>query len=206
MKRMPIHKYKPYEHVALPDRGGPRVFIDAAPLWCSVDLRDGNQALIDPMTVGEKLDMYRLLLHMGFKEIEVGFPSASQTEFDFLRLLIEEGLIPDDVTIQVLTQAREHLIKKTFEAIRGARRAIVHLYNSTSELQRRVVFRKGREGIVRLAVEGARIIRRGGGKTRRHGSHSTSIAPRASQAPNSILPWTCVMRLQPCGNRNPRTR
>ena len=159
MKRMPVHKYKPYECVELPDRTWPSVVIDAAPLWCSVDLRDGNQALIDPMCVGEKLEMYRLLLNMGFKEIEVGFPSASKTEFAFLRLLIEEGLIPDDVTIQVLTQAREHLIKKTFEAIRGARRAIVHLYNSTSEVQRRVVFKKDREGMIRLAVASAQIIR-----------------------------------------------
>ena len=159
MKKMPVHKYKRYEPVELPDRAWPSRVIEAAPHWCSVDLRDGNQALIDPMTVGEKLEVYRLLLSMGFKEIEVAFPSASKTEFTFLRLLIEEGLIPDDVTIQVLTQAREDLIRKTFEAIRGARRAIVHLYNSTSELQRRVVFRKDREGIIRLAVVGARIIR-----------------------------------------------
>ena len=159
MKKMPTHKYKRYEPVDLADRAWPSRIIEAAPHWCSVDLRDGNQALIDPMTVGEKLEVYRLLLSMGFKEIEAAFPSASKTEFAFLRLLIEEGLIPDDVTIQVLTQAREPLIKKTFEAIRGARRAIVHLYNSTSELQRRVVFRKDREGIIRLAVAGARMIR-----------------------------------------------
>ena len=159
MKKMPTHKYKRYEPVHLTDRAWPSRIIEAAPHWCSVDLRDGNQALIDPMTVGEKLEVYRLLLSMGFKEIEAAFPSASKTEFAFLRLLIEEGLIPDDVTIQVLTQAREPLIKKTFEAIRGARRAIVHLYNSTSELQRRVVFRKDREGIIRLAVAGARMIR-----------------------------------------------
>jgi 2-isopropylmalate synthase len=159
MKKMPVHKHKRYEPVDLPDRAWPSRIIEAAPHWCSVDLRDGNQALIDPMTVGEKLEVYGLLLSMGFKEIELAFPSASKTEFAFVRLLIEEGLIPDDVTIQVLTQAREHLIKKTFEAIRGARRVIVHLYNSTSELQRRVVFRKDKEGIIRLAVAGARIIR-----------------------------------------------
>ncbi len=159
MNRMPIHKYKPYQSVELPDRTWPSRSIASAPLWCSVDLRDGNQALIDPMTVHEKLEVYRLLLEMGFKEIEVGFPSASQAEFDFLRLLIEEGLVPDDVTIQVLTQAREHLIEKTFKAIRGVRRAIVHLYNSTSELQRRVVFGKDKQGIIRLATEGARMVR-----------------------------------------------
>jgi 2-isopropylmalate synthase len=159
MKSMPVHKYKPYERVELVDRRWPSQAICSAPLWCSVDLRDGNQALIDPMTVAEKLEVYRLLLAMGFKEIEVGFPSASQTEFDFLRLLIDGGLIPEDVTIQVLTQAREHLIKRTMDAVRGARRAIVHLYNSTSELQRRVVFRKDRQGIIRLAIDGARIIR-----------------------------------------------
>ena len=119
MKRMPVHKYKPYEPVEMAWRQWPSRVIETAPTWCSVDLRDGNQALIDPMTVDEKLEVYRLLLYMGFKEVEVGFPSASKTEFDFLRRLIEERLIPEDVTIQVLTQARKHLIEKTFEAIRG---------------------------------------------------------------------------------------
>jgi 2-isopropylmalate synthase len=165
MKRMPVHKYKPYEPVDLACRTWPSRAILSAPAWCSVDLRDGNQALIDPMSVEEKLEVYRLLLHMGFKEIEVGFPSASRTDFDFLRLLIERALIPDDVTIQVLTQAREHLIEKTFEAIKGAGRAIVHLYNSTSTLQRRVVFRKDRKGIIALAVEGARLIKEEAKKT-----------------------------------------
>jgi 2-isopropylmalate synthase len=156
---MPVHKYKPYEPVDLPSRAWPSRTISSAPAWCSVDLRDGNQALIDPMSVAEKLEVYRLLLRMGFKEIEVGFPSASKTEFDFIRLLIEEDMIPADVTIQVLTQAREHLIRKTFDAVKGARRAIVHLYNSTSTLQRRVVFKKDMKGITALAIKGARLIR-----------------------------------------------
>jgi len=130
-----------------------------APIWCSVDLRDGNQALVAPMSVDEKKEMFRLLVDMGFKEIEIGFPSASQTEYDFMRLLIETHLIPDDVTIQVLTQAREHLIKKTFEAIRGARQAIVHLYNSTSELQRRVVFRMEKKEIIALAVSATALVK-----------------------------------------------
>ncbi len=159
MKTMPFHKYRPYPAVDLPNRIWPSETIDAAPRWCSVDLRDGNQALVMPMGLDEKKDMFLMLTEMGFKEIEVGFPSASQTEYDFMRLLIEEKLIPDDVTIQVLTQAREHLIRKTFEALKGVRRAIVHLYNSTSELQRRVVFNMGKKDIVDLAVKAARLIK-----------------------------------------------
>jgi 2-isopropylmalate synthase len=160
MEKMPVHKYVPYRCVELPNRTWPSQTIGSAPLWCSVDLRDGNQALIDPMTVAEKLEVYGLLLEMGFKEIEVGFPSASQTDFDFVRHLIDEDRIPDGVVIQVLTQARDHLIRKTFEAIKGTRRAIVHLYNSTSELQRRVVFGKDKAGIVRLATEGTSLVRK----------------------------------------------
>ncbi len=140
MSTMHVEKYRPYAPVDLPDRRWPGRVIDAAPVWCSVDLRDGNQALIEPMGPERKRRLFDLVVRLGFKEIEVGFPSASQTDFDFVRLLIDDGLIPDDVTIQVLTQAREPLIRRTFEAIRGARRAIVHLYNSTSTLQRRVVF------------------------------------------------------------------
>ena len=149
MNRMPVHKYRPYPAVNLADRKWPSRTITTAPIWCSVDLRDGNQALVAPMSVDEKKEMFRLLVDMGFKEIEIGFPSASQTEYDFMRLLIETHLIPDDVTIQVLTPAREPLINKTFEAIRGARQAIVHLYNSTSELQRRVVFRMDKKRSLR---------------------------------------------------------
>src|SRR5579864_8644687 len=133
--------------------------IDKAPIWCSVDLRDGNQALVEPMGPEKKHRMFDMLVKMGFKEIEVGFPAASETDFAFVREIIENGLIPDDVTIQVLTQSRSELIEKTFEAIKGARRAIVHLYNSTSELQRRVVFGLDREGIIDIAVTGARQIR-----------------------------------------------
>ncbi len=159
MTAMPIHKYRPFPPIHLPDRTWPSRVIDHAPIWCSVDLRDGNQALIEPMGSDRKRRMYDLLLKLGFKEIEVGFPSASQTDFDFVRLLIEQDLIPDDVTIQVLTQARPELIARTFEAIRGCRRAIVHLYNSTSTLQRRVVFGLDERGIIDIAVNGAKLIR-----------------------------------------------
>jgi len=155
--RMPVHKYVPFTPVQLPDRSWPQRVITAAPRWCAVDLRDGNQALIDPMSPARKLKMFDLLVSMGYKEIEVGFPAASQTDFDFVRQIIEEDRIPGDVVIQVLTQAREHLIERTFEAIRGARQAIVHLYNSTSTLQRRVVFGQDREGIKQIAVDGARL-------------------------------------------------
>jgi len=159
---MPIHKYRPFHEqirVDLPDRTWPDKRITTAPRWCAVDLRDGNQALIDPMSPERKRIMFDLLVGMGYKEIEVGFPSASQTDFDFVRSLIEEGAIPDDVTIQVLTQARDHLIERTYEAIVGAKQAIVHLYNSTSVLQRAVVFRTDKQGIVDIALNGARKCR-----------------------------------------------
>jgi 2-isopropylmalate synthase len=145
--------------VPLPDRQWPNRTIDRAPTWCSVDLRDGNQALIDPMDTQRKRRLFKLLVALGFKEIEVGFPSASQPDFDFVRLLVEEDLVPDDVTIQVLTQARDELIERTFESLAGAKRAIVHLYNSTSSLQRRVVFGLDRPGIIGIAVHGAEVIR-----------------------------------------------
>ena len=160
---MKFHKYVPFQdqiEVALPDRAWPDKVIEKAPLWCAVDLRDGNQALIDPMGPERKLRMFQLLVGMGFKEIEVGFPSASQTDYDFVRQLIEGDHIPDDVTIQVLTQSREHLIERTFEALEGADRAIVHLYNSTSVLQRRVVFRQDEDGIVDIATSGARLVKK----------------------------------------------
>ncbi|MHB1172321.1 MAG: 2-isopropylmalate synthase [Lacisediminihabitans sp.] len=159
---MPIHKYRPYHeqlNVDLPDRTWPSTRITKAPRWCAVDLRDGNQALIDPMSPERKRIMFELLVRMGYKEIEVGFPSASQTDFDFVRTLIEEDLIPDDVTIQVLTQARESLINRTYESLEGAKRAIVHLYNSTSVLQREVVFRTDKQGVIDIALEGARLCR-----------------------------------------------
>ncbi|MDF2993313.1 MAG: leuA [Microbacterium sp.] len=159
----PVHKYRPFHEqirVDLPDRTWPGKRIEVAPRWCAVDLRDGNQALIDPMSPERKRVMFDLLVKMGYKEIEVGFPSASQTDFDFVRQLIEEDLIPADVTIQVLTQAREHLIARTYEAIAGAKQAIVHLYNSTSVLQREVVFRTDQQGIVDIALEGARLCKK----------------------------------------------
>ena len=159
---MPIHKYRPYHEqfrVHLPDRTWPTKHISQAPRWCAVDLRDGNQALIDPMSPERKRIMFDMLVRMGYKEIEVGFPSASQTDFDFVRSLIEQNAIPDDVTIQVLTQAREHLIRRTYESIVGAKQAIVHLYNSTSVLQRDVVFREDKQGIIDIALFGARTCR-----------------------------------------------
>ena len=159
MTAMPIHKYRPFPPIKLPDRQWPACSITKAPAWCSVDLRDGNQALIEPMGPERKRRMFDLLLKLGFKEIEVGFPAASDTDMAFVREIIDEDLIPEDVTIQVLTQSRAELIDKTFEAIRGAKRAIVHLYNSTSELQRRVVFGLDRAGIIDIAVTGARQIR-----------------------------------------------
>jgi len=155
----PSKKYHPFPPIAIPDRQWPNRTLSAAPIWCSVDLRDGNQALAVPMNVSQKLELFDALVHCGFKEIEVGFPSASNTEFAFNRSLIEEGRIPDDVTIQVLVQAREDLIERTVESVMGAKRAIIHLYNSTSPAQRRVVFGKSKEEIIQVAVQGARWIR-----------------------------------------------
>jgi 2-isopropylmalate synthase len=157
---MPFRKYRPYETVALPDRTWPDVVLEHAPVWCSTDLRDGNQALANPMDTAHKRRFFGLLLELGFKEVEVGFPAASKADFDFVRALIDEDLIPTDVTIAVITQARPELIERTFEAIDGARRAIVHLYNSTSVVQRRVVFGLGREGITDLAVGATAMCRR----------------------------------------------
>jgi 2-isopropylmalate synthase len=156
---MPIHRYKPFHEqitVDLPDRTWPTKRITKAPRWCAVDLRDGNQALIDPMSPERKLKMFQLLVRMGYKEIEVGFPSASQTDFDFVRVLIEENHIPEDVTIQVLTQARDHLIERTYESLKGAKSVIVHFYNSTSVLQRKVVFNQDKDGIKKIALDAAK--------------------------------------------------
>ncbi|MGU9962104.1 MAG: 2-isopropylmalate synthase [Candidatus Puniceispirillales bacterium WSBS_2018_MAG_OTU23] len=151
-------KYKPYPPIDMPDRTWPNRVITAAPIWCSVDLRDGNQALIEPMDGARKLAMFKLLVEMGFKEIEVGFPSASDTDFNFCRTLIEDGYVPDDVTVQVLTQAREHLVDRTFEALKGAKKAILHIYNSTSTLQRRVVFKEDMTGVKAIAIDGAKMV------------------------------------------------
>ncbi len=161
--QMSHDRYLPFfqevDHITLPDRTWPDKVIDRAPQWCAVDLRDGNQALIDPMSPERKRRMFDLLVEMGYKEIEVGFPSASQTDFDFVREIIEENKIPEDVTIQVLVQAREHLIRRTFEACAGAKNVIVHFYNSTSELQRRVVFRKDKKAIKKLATDAATLVK-----------------------------------------------
>jgi len=161
---LPVHRYRPFhelvEPVSLPDRTWPDTHVTRAPLWCAVDLRDGNQALIDPMSPSRKRRMFELLVRMGYKEIEVGFPAASRTDYDFVREIIEQDVIPDDVTIQVLTQARPELIERTYEACEGAGRAIVHLYNSTSILQRRVVFRADRAGIAKIATDGAEDVAR----------------------------------------------
>ena len=162
---MPFQKYRPYDTVSLPDRTWPDVVLERAPIWCSTDLRDGNQALVNPMDAGRKRRFFDLLVSLGIKEIEVGFPSASKTDFDFVRTLVEQDLIPDDVTIAVLTQARPELISRTYESIDGARRAIVHLYNSTSVTQRRVVFRLDRDGITKLAVDGTTLCKHLAGET-----------------------------------------
>jgi len=159
MLRNPSSKYRSFAPIDLADRSWPNCVITAPPTWCSVDLRDGNQALIEPMDAARKRRMFDMLVKIGFKEIEVGFPAASQTDFDFVRELIERELIPDDVVIQVLTQARPELIASTYEALRGARRAIMHVYNSTSVVQRRVVFRTDRAGIIDMAVRGASVVR-----------------------------------------------
>lgn len=159
MNDMPIEKYRPFEPIRLADRTWPGNTITEAPVWCSVDLRDGNQALVNPMGPVRKRRMFDLLVKLGFKEIEIGFPAASQTDYDFARDLIEHDLIPDDVTVQVLTQSRDHLIRRTFEALRGVKRAIVHLYNPTSTLQRRVVYGLDIDGITDIAVTGATLIR-----------------------------------------------
>jgi len=158
MDPVKTQKYRPYQPIDLPDRTWPAKLIETAPVWCSVDLRDGNQALVQPMNLEEKLELFRLLVSVGFKEIEVGFPAASQIEFDFMRLLIEREMIPEDVVIQTLTQARESLIKRTFQSLEGAKQGIVHLYNSTSVLQRNVVFKKDRKEIIELGVAGAKLV------------------------------------------------
>src|SRR5690554_6353347 len=153
------HKYKPFQAINIPDRRWPDQVIEQAPRWCSVDLRNGNHALIESMSVAQKKLMFDLLVEVGFKEIEIGFPAASQPDFDFVRYLIEEGRIPDDVTVQVLTQARPELIARTYEALKGVKRAIVHVYNSTSVVQREKVFKLDKQGIIDIAVAGAQDVK-----------------------------------------------
>src|SRR5437899_4433898 len=159
MLKNPSKKYRPFPPVALPDRQWPNRTLTRAPIWCSVDLRDGNQALAIPMNVSQKLELFHALVKCGFKEIEVGFPSASNTEFTFNRRLIEEHRAPDDVWLQVLVQAREDLIERTFESLRGAKKVIIHMYNSTSPAQRRVVFGMSKDQILNVAVKGAKLIK-----------------------------------------------
>lgn len=152
-------KYKEYEFLKLNDRTWPSKVMRTAPIWCSVDLRDGNQSLPIPMSIEEKIEFFQLLTKIGFKEIEIGFPSASETEFNFLRRLIEDDYIPDDVTVQVLVQAREHLIAKTYQALKGIKKAVVHVYNSTSTQQRRDVFKMSQEEVKNIAIEGATLVK-----------------------------------------------
>ena len=174
MQKNPSKKYRPFPPVSLPDRQWPNRVLTRAPIWCSVDLRDGNQALAVPMNVGQKLELFQTLVKIGFKEIEVGFPSASNTEFTFNRRLIEENRAPDDVWLQVLVQAREDLIERTVESLVGAKKAIIHLYNSTSPAQRRVVFGKSKKEIIEVAVRGA------------HGSRTACRGSRARKSCSSI--------------------
>ena len=154
-----VNKYSPFKVIELDDRTWPAKQISKSPIWCSVDLRDGNQSLIEPMGMEKKLRFFSMLVNLGFKEIEIGFPSASDTEFSFVRELIEKNIIPDDVKIQVLTQAREHLIRRTFESVKGAKNVILHLYNSTSTLQREVVFKQDKKGILKIATDGAKLVK-----------------------------------------------
>ena len=174
-------------------------YIDKAPAWCSVDLRDGNQALVIPMSLEQKVEFFKLLVQIGFKEIEVGFPAASETEYTFLRTLIDRKLIPEDVTIQVLTQAREHIIRKTFEAVKGAPKAIVHVYNSTSVAQREQVFKKSKEEILKIAVEGAKLLKELAEQT--EGNFQLSIVRRALQELSRNMPLRSAMRLSMYGSR-----
>ena len=166
-------------------------YVDKAPVWCSVDLRDGNQALVIPMSLEQKIEFFKLLVKIGFKEIEVGFPAASETEYEFLRTLIEQNLIPQDVTIQVLTQAREHIIRKTFEAVKGAPKAIVHVYNSTSVAQREQVFKKSKEEILKIAVDGAALLKK---LMKQKEISSLSTALKALQAQNRNTLWKYAMQ------------
>src|SRR4029079_13212754 len=159
-------KYRRYRPIDLVDRRWPSQAIERSPQWCTHDLRDGKQGVVQPMSVAKKLEMFALLVELGFKEIEIGFPSASQTEYDFARRLIEKDLIPDSVTVQVLTQARRELIERTFEALRGAKRAVVHVYNSTSPVQREQVFKASKEEIIAIAVNGARLLQEGAARAR----------------------------------------
>ena len=184
-------RYKRNPVVDYPEREWPNKEIEKAPIWCSVDLRDGNQALIEPMVVEEKMEFFNMLVKMGFKEIEIGFPAASQIEYDFLRQLVERRMIPDDVRVQVLVQCREHLIKRTFEAIQGIKKVVVHIYNSTSTLQRDVVFHKDKEEIKQIAIEGTELVKKYA-KDYDGEITGSSTARRASPAQSWIMLWRYV--------------
>ena len=179
-------------------------YVDKAPIWCSVDLRDGNQALVIPMSLEQKIEFFKLLVKIGFKEIEVGFPAASETEYTFVRTLIEQNLIPDDVTIQVLTQAREHIIRKTFEAVKGAPKAIVHVYNSTSVAQREQVFKKSKEEILKIAVDGAKLLKELADET--EGISSLNTARKVLPEQNLNMHWKYVMQFLMYGSQHRRIR
>ena len=172
--------------------------IEKAPVWCSVDLRDGNQALVIPMSLEQKVEFFKLLVEVGFKEIEVGFPAASETEYEFLRTLIEQDLIPEDVTVQVLTQAREHIIRKTFAALEGAKQAIVHVYNSTSVAQREQVFHKSKEEILKIAVDGAELLKKLADET--EGNFRFEYSRRALPEPSRNTHWRCATPFWMCGS------
>ena len=207
---MPVSRYRTFaeevEPITLPTAPGPTRSSTRAPMWCAVDLRDGNQALIDPMSPARKRRMFDLLVRMGYKEIEVGFPSASQTDFDFVREIIEQGAIPDDVTIQVLTQCRPELIERTFEACAGAPRAIVHFYNSTSILQRRVVFRADRDAVKAIATDGARMCVEEADEVPGHAVAVRVLARSPTPAPNWSTPWTCATPSPTSSSRRPSGR
>lgn len=179
-------------------------YVDKAPIWCSVDLRDGNQALVIPMSLEQKVEFFKLLVKIGFKEIEVGFPAASETEYEFLRTLIEQNLIPEDVTIQVLTQAREHIIRKTFEAVKGAPKAIVHVYNSTSVSQREQVFKKSKEEILKIAVDGAALLKNW--QMRQRVTSSLSTARRVLQEQSRNMHWKSATQFLMYGSQRKITR
>ncbi len=194
MLKQPQSKYRAFAPIGLKDRTWPDAVLTKAPIWLSTDLRDGNQALVEPMDIARKMRMFETLVAIGFKEIEVGFPSASQVEFDFVRKLIEEDRIPDDVTIQVLTQARDHLIARTFESLQGAPRAIVHLYNAVAPVMRRVVLNMDEDQIVELASEPARACSMSSPPGSRTRSGPSSTRPRCSRAPTSCSRSAWSMR------------
>ncbi len=208
MLQDPAAKYRPFPPIALADRQWPNKVIERAPIWMSTDLRDGNQALFEPMSVERKMRMFRTVCDIGIKEIEVGFPSASQTDYDFVRKLIDGEHIPQDVTIQVLTQAREDLIRRTMESVRGARRAIVHVYNATSPTFRELVFGMEKPQVIALAVSAVRLIKQIGAEMKPSAAprSASSTAPRPSPPPSSTSPRRCATRSPPNGVRARTTR